>query len=391
MINVFLKNFSYSIIAILITISACKSPRYTYDLDIERLPKSSLPSKSLCLDYQSYIPDPAIDVMYKIKMRFHIIEGPGKQSNFAPAAIKDYFWLLTENANFRLLQNERMKLPINNTTKMLSPLYQYHILSEGYQYHLERDKTLAYFMNKGAEQNNYNTDIIDRYAKNTDSVLNVFVMSFPPDEMEQRSQSLHGGGIALGTSIKISGLFQKGGESWAYATLLNHEVGHVLSLSHAWHEDGCDDTPYHTNCFQDNSGDCTGSIASNNMMDYNNSQMSITPCQIGRMRATLANEANFQRKLLLFDFCNKKENQLPIVIKNKTQWLGEKDIDRDIIVKKGGSLRICCRLSLPKDGAIIVEKGGELILDHVKIHNACDYKIDGIMVHKGGKVVKIGS
>ena len=180
-------------------------------------------------------------------------------------------------------------------------------------------------------------------------------------------------------------MFQKGGPDWGYATMFSHEVGHVLNLNHAWVNDGCDDTPPNPNCFGDFLGPCAQSeIASNNLMDYNNSQMAITPCQTGKMREALAREGNFQRNLLRFDFCESLDDK-EIKIDKKVEWKGERDLNRSVTIEKGGSLSICCRLSLPRNGYIKVKKGGKLILDQVKIHNACGYAIAGVIVEKGGK------
>jgi hypothetical protein len=95
------------------------------------------------------------------------------------------------------------------------------------------------------------------------------------------------------------------------AKVLNHEIGHVLSLYHAWGEgantpDYCDDTPYNNNCWAQGAihlppktwfQPCTTGVSccdqiseiSNNFMDYNNVQQAVTPCQINRMHNDLDN------------------------------------------------------------------------------------------------------
>ncbi|HMP29054.1 MAG TPA: M43 family zinc metalloprotease [Saprospiraceae bacterium] len=381
-------------------ITACKSKKtvvHAQNSDIELLVRQST-QNPLCRDYTSYIPDtiiPEAHITYTIKMIFHIIEGPFEQTNFDLPSGKIFFTNMINNCNQRLDLNERMKLPIDNTTPVLHPKIKFDIGTKklegvnSFNHHLEDEPSQAYFLNKGMGQNNYNTTIIKKYAVRDDSLLNVFIMSFPPKLMKDNPSEYHGSGIALGSSIKIGGLHQKGGPDWGYATMFTHEVGHILGLGHAWVHDGCDDTPIHPNCFGDNLGPCEGGgNASNNLMDYNNSQMAVTPCQIGKVRQSLAQEGNFQRQLLDFDFCENSDKS-PIVIQSKIKWSGERDLDRSNIIKKGGRLHICCRLSLPRDGFIRVEKGGELILDGVKIHNACGYDIKGVEVVKGGKVVDI--
>jgi hypothetical protein len=379
---------------------ACKSKKINTSANgtnIELMVRQSTKNQ-LCSDYNSYIPDttlPKANITYTLKMIFHIIEGPFGQSNFDLESGKTYFTNMINNCNLRLSLNEKMKLPLNNAVKVIDPKIRFAISSKNFEgantfyHHIEEDPVYAYFLNKGMGQNNYNTTIIKKYAVRDDSLLNVFIMSFPPKLMQDNPSEYHGSGIALGSSIKMGGMYQKGGPDWGYATMFTHEVGHMLSLGHAWVDDGCEDTPVHPNCFGDNLGPCAnGSLASNNLMDYNNNQMAITPCQIGKMRQVLAQEGNFQRQLLDFDFCkiSKKED---IIIKNKVRWTGERDIDRSITVKKGGVLHLCCRLSLPENGYVKVEKGGELVLEDVKIHNACGYEIVGVTVEKGGKLKEL--
>lgn len=376
---------------IIILLSSC-SKRMNFTLyEIPQLSASTNKTPASCYDEAAYRIDeqiPNSNVVYKIKLYFHMIDGPRGKNNFSYEEARNYFWLLVENANLRLNQNEAMKLPIGNKTPKILPLIQYQMhdnfkLSKptAYYHHREPDERIAYFLNKGADQNNYSMDIINKYAIDNDSVLNVFIMSFPPDSMKSRGNEYYGSGIALGNNIKLGGLYQKGGPEWGYATMFNHEVGHVLNLAHSWGSDGCGDTPNHENCYSDNTGPCTGTLASNNMMDYNNSQMAITPCQIGTMRKALATNGNPQRGTLTFDFCEKDVKDI-ILIDKEVAWLGEKDVNKDIYIAKGGKLTICCRLSLPRDGQIVVEPGGELILNQVKLENACGYPIEGVIVGK---------
>ncbi|MCS6928630.1 MAG: M43 family zinc metalloprotease [Saprospiraceae bacterium] len=105
-------------------------------------------------------------------------------------------------------------------------------------------------------------------------------------------------------------------------SLLNHEIGHTLSLRHTWNEDdGCLDTPLgnlydeykngvctlnqRANCwgYDPSIPTCPGSNKgkpcdewykiSNNMMDYNQyAPHAVTECQIARMNADLTNAGN---------------------------------------------------------------------------------------------------
>ncbi len=90
-------------------------------------------------------------------------------------------------------------------------------------------------------------------------------------------------------------------------SLLNHELGHALSLLHSWAPDGLDDTPTNCNCWNF-SEVCTGdpftyrcpcsnipsdcnqtSEVSNNMMDYNASANALTLDQASKAHAFLQN------------------------------------------------------------------------------------------------------
>ena len=67
--------------------------------------------------------------------------------------------------------------------------------------------------------------------------------------------------------------------TWLAAGALNHEIGHLLKLSHAFDFDECADTP-------------SGGVSGNNVMDYGTNQIALTPCQIDRMQAELT--TNYQ-------------------------------------------------------------------------------------------------
>ena len=107
----------------------------------------------------------------------------------------------------------------------------------------------------------------------------------------------------------------------------------------------------------------------------------------------MASEKAYQRKLLVHDWCTNPTGKT-ITIDQDIVWAGARDIDGDIIIKSGASLRLCCRVSMPENSKIVVESGGQLILDNVRLHNSCGLEWGGIIVEKRGRksgsVVRIG-
>ena len=77
----------------------------------------------------------------------------------------------------------------------------------------------------------------------------------------------------------------------------------------------------------------------------------------------------------------------PIEIYNDETWQYSQDAYTDIIIKPGATLTVQnCEIRMPKDGKIIVENGGKLVLDGATITNYCDFW-DGIEVWGKGNSV----
>ena len=161
---------------------------------------------------------------------------------------------------------------------------------------------------------------------------------------------------------------------WKAAGLFNHEVGHLYGLVHAWgYNDGCDDTPKHSL-----------DIKSNNIMDYNSNMRAWTPCQIGKSQARMATSNSLSRKFLIDNWCRLNVDK-SISITDSIEWNCKKDLEGNLTIKKGGVLKIWCRLSIPPKGKITVEPGGKLIVGrYAKIHQSCGEKWNGIEIVKFG-------
>ena len=355
---------------------------------------SNTPDSEVCNLPENYHPDPLDPVMNKsrtIRLIFHIMNSQDSLYNFSPDEAPDYFYTMLNNAQERLGQNRKMNLPEGNDTPALPPHYSYKRVTvpsdengDGYLYHY--DDELYYFLNRGKYRNNYKRDVIRKYKVGNDSILNIFVMPHHPDSTASRTYKSYGSGIALGNSIKVAGIYENGEESWKYATLINHEIGHVLGLKHSWiRRDGCEDTPSHKNCYQSYGDPPCDGIASNNMMDYNNSQMAITPCQLGIIHRNFSREGSLQRKLLEKNWCV-KDSSLTILIDSEQHWKGHRDVHHDININPGGKLFLYCRLSMPGGSKITVQPGGELHLMGTRLHSDCGHGWYGIEIIEGGNI-----
>jgi len=381
-------------LAIVITLLSCNSKSSTHIKDLSQITAVVTPLPDLryedrvsCDAWENYAPYPENEIWFEeetIRLNFHCMYD-SKGDKLLPFERMQGFWIpeLIKNADLRLWENPKMNLPIGNTTPALPPMLRYRrTLSEGrrddHGTYKHVDDELAYFLNKGKQKNNYNKDVIKKYAIDDDHILNVFLMEIHPDSVASKTYKQHKAGIALGTSIKISGFDEEDPKWWEYAAMFNHEVAHIFGLPHAWTKyDGCDDTPPNANCFSPGPPPCE--VISNNLMDYNNNQMAITPCQLGRWHRAIHDIKSKKRKLIEERWCNYQAAN-PIIITEDQQWVGNKDLNRDIIIKSGATLSLSCRISMATSATITVEKGGHLVLDGVRLHNDCGKLWGGIKV-----------
>ena len=342
-----------------------------------------------CVDPLDYAPyDTLLRPLRRIRINVHFMDSKSGKDNFGEKKGRSYMKQLIANANDRLTRNAKMKIPVDNDTPNLSPQYQYVVTptgpnDDGFFFH--KDDELSYFLNKGKDKNNYNRDVIKKYAISDDTILNIFVMPHHPDSVKTGRYKPVSTGIALGTSLKLAGLVEQPEKPWNFATLLNHEVGHIFGLRHSWYKnDGCDDTPVHKNCWQPDGTEKCPEPGSNNMMDYNNSQMAITPCQLGKIHKNFSSVNSDLRQLVIPSWCD-FDGSKTIVVNDQTQWRGSLDLSHNVVIKKGGVLTIKCRLSMARNSSITVEPGGKLILDHCRIHNDCGDTWNGIQVASNKK------
>lgn len=343
-----------------------------------------------CSDWRNYLPDTAclncLPLRY-LRVNFHIMNSRDSSRNFRPEEARPYFTKMLELANAQLDTNVRnWRSP--EGTAVLPRLYRYVIApqpgDDGFYFHYDDD--LYYYISQGKNQNNYSRKVIDKYAVGKDSIVNIFVMVHPDDSIKSPTYRANGQGIALGTALKLAVIYDPEGRTDAYVGIFNHEVGHIFGLTHAWTEDGCPDTDNHPNkCWVFTDEPPCRNQATNNMMDYNAYQIALTPCQIGRIQAVFANEKSPVRRCLVPTWCERNPAK-DLIIRDSIAWEGARDLEGNLTIAPGGSLRLSCRVSIPSGGRITVQPGGRLWLDGARLHNACGKAWEGIFIQKKDKI-----
>jgi len=321
-----------------------------------------------CYKYLNYAPDTGhleFTPMKYIRVNMHFMNSSDSLRNLSEKAGIAYAKQMLQATNHALNNNVKSLLPKGNDLDVLPTRYEYILTprpndpdDDGIYFHY--DDECYYYVKKGKNRNIYEREAFKKYGVQKDTVLNIFFMPHHPDSVASETYTPTGTAVALGKFIKMSGSFDKKAKmnAWEMRGQYNHEVAHIFGLVHAWNSnDGCDDTPRHSM-----------DIASNNLMDYNSSQTSFTPCQIGKIhfRMSMLNPAS--RKLLVPNWCELHEDR-HIYIRDSIHWQSMKDLEGHLTIQSGGVLKISCRVSLPKNAKITVEPGGELTLDNCKLHN----------------------
>ena len=124
-------------------------------------------------------------------------------------------------------------------------------------------------------------------------------------------------------------------------------------------------------------------------MDYNNQQTAYTPCQLGRIHKSF-NLENSRTRGLIDDIWCDLDTEETIYITEEVQWKCDRDINKNIIIEKGGRLHLHCRLGMAKGAKVKINSGGELHLHSFsKINNSCGEEWEGIEISDAENVAKM--
>ena len=223
----------------------------------------------------------------------------------------DFANYLLHYADSLLIANQPMRAPLNGSVPVYDPGYRYQLSG-------------VFFWKNSLLYYDYNAlpSLMSSYGKSTNDAINIFITS---------PQGTTGGYAMYVGDNKVL-LFRpwvnyissvtnnNGWYNRESATIFNHEVGHCLELYQTvWTpgtaqccpscDDLCADTPSIPQMLAlGKPSPCcwNGTTCSNNLMDYNADQQSITPDQLNRVHSALSNAK------LYFTECNYSANSLNI-------------------------------------------------------------------------------
>ncbi len=286
-----------------------------------------------CNGWEGYLPDPDHPdhlPMRFLRVNFHVMNSRDSSHNFRPKPagffLREPCWTAANAA----LDTNDPQLALAGRNGGAAQKLPLRVMAAArrrrYLFPLRRFLVLLSIRRQKPEQLQPQSHPANT-ASATDSILNIFLQVHPRDSFSSKTYRANGQGIALGTSLKMAGVLESSEGPESFDGLLNHEVGHILGISHAWVEDGCPDTDNHPNkCWTGSKDPPCRDLATNNMMDYNAYQMAMTPCQIGRVHQVLSSDKSRLRRCLVPTWCERREGR-DVVIQDSVVWSGARDLE----------------------------------------------------------------
>lgn len=350
-----------------------------------------------------YIPDEYTTIKY-VKINFHFMLKADSTLNFRPYddglgntdfTGYDFANALVNTVNQRLSTNEHMHLPQGNSTPVLER--NYRLALKGVYFHYDDSAYSCYNQSSGHMVSN---EAI-YYSINPNSEINVFFLY--DDSPNWNGASGGSAGMAGNRRVIMKAIWQIYRDNiehinsviWGASWVLLHETGHNLGLVHTMSLSDGTCNEYHDDCLSDTptiheilemgypypcpSWHDEGSNYSNNAMDYSG-LVAITPQQLGVIHYTLTHD---MLSYLDDNYCDTNNNVQNCIITSNDDilWQNNRIMMSNLIIESGGKLTLKnCWLHMPSDAAIIIQQGGQLIIDGASVTNKCGAMWLGIQV-----------
>lgn len=214
------------------------------------------------------------------------------------------------------------------------------------------------------------------YTAQQGNVINIFFLDHSDPNYTVGAGRAESSGGGTGDAIKVLNSWETMQQNLnnptsvvnSMAGTLMHEVGHLLGLRHIFEYAPCYGIPWGVI----NKG--TG----NNIMDEGGGLISWIPCQIGAAHRDIY---QFELPFVKKDYCVYDANKTVTINSGEDiLWAGSRYLSGDLIIESGAKLTLCCKLGMPAGSKIIVEPGGQFIVDAGQITNVCEEFWKGIEV-----------
>jgi hypothetical protein len=365
-----------------VSLSICQNTTCYFNSTQNSISTNNILTAASCNDYNDYIPNPN-DAVQIIRINLHVLQ----QSTNNPQNF-------TDNAfNRQLLAsiigpvggNKGINRIFNHSSQPVLGGMSGGSYLENSKIQFELQNIFFHVDNNGWNLNNSNlcgNYCNSVYGSINHDVLDVFFV-------ESNGFTANGGcgnpaNWQNGPYVNYSGLFSS---DWLNHTnytefpewgpsvqLLAHEVGHTLGLMHTFSPDTYTDTPNPGGNGWCDPFDAAQTTCSNNVMSYSKDKSWFSPMQMGDMHRILFNYMRARTK-----YCDYDQNNNFIIDNNQT-WNKSEIIPGDLIINKGSTLTINCKVMISNGGKIVVKPGGKLIIDGGYLSTECENLWQGIEV-----------